>query len=79
LILPDSDLVALATLEFGMRSAQPGQDLDPESSQRFEQWILKEYPDSPVADRVRELIRRDDFPALLARFATLGAHARVNA
>jgi hypothetical protein len=77
-LLGDGDLVALASVELGVKNLLEGQAISLENLKKFEGYLRENHPDSPLPDRLQVLLSREDMGKLLQEFAGLGAYVRVN-
>jgi photosystem II stability/assembly factor-like uncharacterized protein len=75
----DGELVALASVELGMRALLDGQPITRENLEKFAGLLRTKYGASPVVDRVEELCKGGDMNRLMHQFEFLGANVRVNA
>lgn len=77
--LGDGELVALASVELGLRTLREGKDITPENLREFEDFLRQNHPQSPLANHLQVLLKREDMSTLLKEFSDLGANVRVNA
>ena len=74
----DGELVALASLELGVRNLQGGQPVSVESLRTFAAYLQETHPDSAMHIHIQALISREDILPMLKEFCNLGANVRVN-
>ena len=74
----DGELVALASLELGVRNLQDGQPVSVESLRTFAAYLQEMHPDSAMHIHIQTLISREDILPMLKEFCNLGANVRVN-
>jgi hypothetical protein len=74
----DGELVALASLELGVRNLQDGQSVSVESLRKFVTFLQEIHPKSSLHVHIQALVDREDILPMLKEFASLGANVRVN-
>jgi hypothetical protein len=74
----DGELVALASLELGVRNLQDGQSVSVDNLRKFATFLQEIHPKSNLHIHIQALISREDILPMLKEFASLGANVRVN-
>lgn len=74
----DGELVALASLELGVRMMQDGQSVSVDNLRKFATFLQEIHPKSNLHIHIQTLISREDIIPMLKEFGSLGANVRVN-